>query len=81
MKLRTKFKGTVINKKEEQSKDGSKVYYKMSIDQEGEAGTVSITQEVYEKVEKFKEFEMLGEYNDMYKSFRVLDAVLVSSGK
>ena len=81
MKLKVNFKGVAINKKEEKSRDGQKTYYRMSIDQDGEAGTVGITEDIFNQVERFKEYDFVGEYNDMYKSFRIIGVAAVGINK
>lgn len=73
MRLSTTFKALVINTKEEKSKDGSTTYFKISLDQEGEAGTLNCTEDVFRGVTQFKPFEFTGTYSDgKYVGFRVV---------
>lgn len=64
-----------LSLKDNVSKEG-RHFYQMSVDQEGEAGTIAMTEECYLSIkDTFKKYSPVGltvEYNDQYKSFRIL---------
>lgn len=63
---------TVLNLKEEKMNDGTK-YYKMAVEQDGEAGSISCTEDVYKSpVEKYKEYELHVLYDDKYGRLRCI---------
>lgn len=53
-----------------------KKFYKMSIDQDGEAGTIPMSEEAYKSIsavfKKYSPVTLSCEYNDQYKSMRIL---------
>lgn len=61
--------------KENEGKEGRK-YYQISIDQDGEAGTISMTEEAYLNIKgvfkKYTPCSLTCEYNDQYRTLRVL---------
>lgn len=62
----------VISKNEKESRDGQTKYYNLAVVQDGQAGNISCTKEVYESVtELMKEEELQLTYNDEYKSLRI----------
>lgn len=76
MKIITNFQALIINckKQEYKRKDGSVANLcQISLDQDGEAGTMACTEDVLDKVERLKDFTVVAEFNDQYKSFRVID--------
>lgn len=64
-----------LSLKEEVGKEGNK-FYKISIDQDGEAGTLSMTEEAYKSIAgtfaKYKPTTLTCEFNDQFKSLRVI---------
>ena len=63
----------VLGTKEETMKDGGK-YYKMAIEQDGEAGSISCTEEVFKtSVEKYKEYLLHVIYDDKYGRMRCIN--------
>lgn len=56
----------VLNLKEESMSDGKK-FYKIALEQDGEAGSISCSEDVFKTpVEKFKEYELHVLYDDKY---------------
>ncbi|MCD8122902.1 MAG: hypothetical protein LUE65_11855 [Clostridiales bacterium] len=83
MRIKVAFRGTLINAKSEESRDGKNTYYKVSLDQNGEAGSMSCNKDVYDLVaggqlEKYSEIDFQAVYNDQYKNMQVFDAFPVS---
>ena len=63
----------VLARNETPSNDGKTNYYNLAImTDEGQAGNMSCTRDVYELVEPMKVQTFVAEYNDTYKSFRLL---------
>ena len=63
----------VLARNETQSNDGKTSYYNLAIlTDEGQAGNLSCTKDVYELVEPMKVQTFVAEYNDVYKSLRLL---------
>lgn len=64
-----------LSLKVNQSKDG-KEYYQVSIDQEGEAGSLPLSEEAYKNnkdtFKKYIPYSFTCEYNDQYKTLRVV---------
>lgn len=62
----------------ENERDGKK-FYQMSIDQDGEAGSLPVTNEAYQKIagtfRKYAPTQITCEYSDQYKYMRVTDIV------
>lgn len=75
MKLKSSFSCIGLSMKENEGKDGKK-FYQMSIDQDGEAGSLPITDEVYKAYsatfKKYSPVTLTVEYNDQYKYLRVI---------
>ncbi len=72
MTLTFNAKMLVISKNENESRDGKSMYYNLAVVQDGQAGNISCTKEVYESIpELMKEAELLLTYNDEYKSLRI----------
>ena len=76
MKTKLKMSCIGLSLKDNESKDG-KHYYQLSIDQDGEAGSLPISEECYLNVKDvFKKYSPVSldcEFNDQYKSLRVLN--------
>lgn len=75
MKTKVTFNAIGLSLKEESGKDGGK-FYKIAIDQDGEAGTLSMTEDAYKGIvqnfQKYKPTNFVAEFNDQYKSLRVI---------
>lgn len=75
MKIRSTLNAVALNIKEEKGKDGNS-FYKISLDQDGECGTLPMSVDAYKLVEKsFRKYSpctLTVEYNDQYKNMRVL---------
>lgn len=75
MKNKLKMSAIGLSLKVNDGKDG-KHYYQISIDQDGEAGSLPITEECYvsakDVFKKYSPVNLECEYNDQYKSLRVL---------
>lgn len=75
--MRTKLAMSCIglSLKENESKDGRK-FYQISIDQDGEAGTLPINEDVYilckNTFKKYSPVTLTLEFNDQYKTMRVI---------
>ena len=63
--------------KETDGNDGRK-FYRMSIDQDGEAGNISMSEEAYKSIQntfkKYSPVTLSCEYNDQYKTMRIVGA-------
>lgn len=83
MKLRTKLSVIGLSLKVNEGKEGNK-FYQISVDQDGEAGTLPMTEEAYLNIEKtFNKYyptELTCEFNDQYKSMRVVGATQAARG-
>ena len=75
MRLKVNMSVVGLCLKENEGKEGRK-FYQISIDQDGEAGTLPITEEVYNNSKStFKRYApctLTCEYNDQFKNFRVV---------
>lgn len=64
-----------LSLKVNESKDG-KQYYQISIDQDGEAGSLPLSEEAYKNnkdtFKKYTPYNFSCEYNDQYKTLRVV---------
>lgn len=63
----------VVTKKETVSaKDPSRKFYKLGVmTADDELGEISCSEDVYNSVEKGKEYNFVTAFNDTYKSFRI----------
>lgn len=76
MKLQSTAKLRVIAKGEPtKSMDGRSTYYKVTVMQGAEAGQLSVSEELYNLLtaDITKEVPLIVEYNDQYKSLRVVN--------
>lgn len=77
MKLRLSMSVIGLSLKENE-RDGKK-FYQMSIDQDGEAGSMAITEDAYKKIagtfRRFSPCNVVCEYSDQYKYMRIVDIV------
>lgn len=75
MKNKMMMSCVALSLKENEGKEGRK-FYQISIDQDGEAGTLPITEEVYLNAKgvfkKYAPATLTCEYNDQYKTVRVI---------
>lgn len=73
MKINTKFKAMVLATNINQGKD-NKSYYSATIflPASGEAGSINISEDVFNNIHLNEENTFLAEYNDKYSSFRVI---------
>ena len=72
MTLTFNAKMLVISKNENESRDGKSMYYNLAVVQNGQAGNISCTKEVYDLInELMREVELQLTYNDEYKSLRI----------
>lgn len=75
MKIKSTLSAIGLSMKETEGKDGKK-FYQLSIDQEGEAGSLPITEEVYKThsatFKKYSPVTLTIEFNDQYKYARVI---------
>lgn len=71
----------VLGLKEETMKDGGK-YYKMAVEQDGEAGSISCSEDVFKTpVEKYKEYLLHVVYDDKYCRMRCINVQPYSRSK
>lgn len=75
MRMNVEFNGTLISMKETEGKNGK--YYNVSVDCEGEAGTLGCTEDVYQQyvhgdIDRFTDYHFVGQYNSQYGSLRVV---------
>lgn len=74
MKIQSTAKLQIIAKGEPtKSQDGKTLYYKVTVLQGAEAGQLSVSEELYNLLEIGKTMSLVVEYNDQYKSFKVVN--------
>ncbi len=78
MTITANAKVLVISKNKTPSRDGKTTYYNLAVMQNGQAGNISCTEEVYDRVAEMKETEINLTYNDEYKSLRITGAGMIS---
>lgn len=61
--------------KNERQGNNRQMYYNLAIMSDGEAGNISCTPEAYDKVEIYKQNDVVFAYNEQYKSFRIVDVI------
>lgn len=76
MKVKVELKAMVINKSSQKSEKNGNIYFGMNVAQQDDAGRISITEEVFNLIEPMKEYLFVGEFNDKYGSFRVVNVDL-----
>lgn len=59
-------------------KDPSKVYYKLVVSQDEDAGTLNCAKEVYDAVEPNTVRTFVTEYNEKYESFKIASVLPVA---
>ena len=78
MKIRGKVQLQVVAKKEEPSKDGTKLYKRLGVmTSDFEVGMLSCKEDIYNMVEAGKSYMFVTVYNDQYNSFSLESAVAV----
>lgn len=78
MVVEMKMKALCVGKKEETSQDGKTKYYSVAIVQNGEAGKLSCTEDVYNQVAEMTPYDFTCVYRDgQYKGLRVTHAGIV----
>ena len=78
MKIRGKVELQVIAKKEESSKDGTKMYKRLGImTNDFEVGMLRCNEDIYKSVEAGKKYVFVTCFNDQYDSFSLESAVAV----
>lgn len=75
MNVRVSMSAVGLSIKETEGKEGQK-FYRISIDQEGEAGALPLSDEAYKSIattfKKYSPVVLNCVYNDQYKSLRVI---------
>ena len=75
MKIKFNVSAIGLSLKETEGKDGKK-FHQISIDQDGEAGSIPLTEEAYKlhssTFKKYSPVTLTCEYNDQYKYCRVI---------
>lgn len=75
MKVKFSLSAIGLSLKENKTKD-DRSFYQISIDQDGEAGVLPLSEEAYKLAsptfKKYSPVNLTCEYNDQYKSLRVL---------
>lgn len=79
MNIETKFNAMCVGKNESKTSDGKTTFYTLAIVQNGQAGNVSCSQDVYDRVltsgQQIEAYDFTGIYRDgQYKGFRVTHA-------
>lgn len=75
-----KMQAICVGKKEESSQDGKTKYFSVAIVQNGEAGKLSCTEEVHDKVQAMQPYDFTCVYRDgQYKGLRITHATPVDS--
>ena len=76
MRLKLTINCIALSLKELEGKEG-RHYYQVSVDQDGEAGTLGITEECYERIKpvfkKYQPASLTCEYNDQYGNMRIIN--------
>ncbi|MDO5836976.1 MAG: hypothetical protein Q4P17_10745 [Methanobacterium sp.] len=82
MKINLGARVLLINSSTNLSKDGTKEYYNVAVEQNGQAGTLSCTDEVYKFLQsqenhcRFKFLDLHMVYDDQYRYLRVENATI-----
>lgn len=79
MNIETKFNAMCVGKNKDKTSDGKTTFYTLAIVQNGQAGNVSCSQDVYDRVltsgQQIEAYDFTGIYRDgQYKGFRVTHA-------
>lgn len=77
MRVKLMISCIALSIKETVGNEGRK-FYQMSIDQDGEAGNISMSEEAYKSIQntfkKYSPVTLSCEYNDQYKTMRIVGA-------
>lgn len=79
MNIETKFNAMCVGKNESKTSDGKTTFYTLAIVQNGQAGNVSCSPDVYDRVlssgQPIETYDFTGVYRDgQYKGFRIVGA-------
>lgn len=79
MNIETKFNAMCVGKSQSKSSDGKTTFYSLAIVQNGQAGNIYCSPEVYDRVltsgQQIEAYDFTGIYRDgQYKGFRVTHA-------
>ena len=79
MNIETKFNAMCVGKNEGKTSDGKTTFYTLAIVQNGQAGNIACSQDVYDRVltsgQQIEAYDFTGIYRDgQYKGFRVTHA-------
>lgn len=74
MRIKTNFQAVALTIKKNEGREGRN-YYQVSFDQEGECGTLPLTEDAYNSIAaSFKRYtpaSFIAEFSDQYKTFRI----------
>ena len=79
MNIETKFNAMCVGKSESKTSDGKTTFYTLAIVQNGQAGNVACSQDVFDRVltsgQQIEAYDFTGIYRDgQYKGFRITHA-------
>lgn len=79
MNIKTKFNAMCVGKNESKTSDGKTTFYTLAIVQNGQAGNIACSQDVYDRVltsgQPIETYDFTGVYRDgQYKGFRIVGA-------
>lgn len=79
MNIETRFSAMCVGKNESKTSDGKTTFYTLAIVQNGQAGNIACSQDVYDRVltsgQQIEAYDFTGIYRDgQYKGFRVTHA-------
>ncbi|MEG1847851.1 MAG: hypothetical protein RR238_05205 [Lachnospiraceae bacterium] len=80
MKVKTMLKAYCVGKASSLSQDGKVTYYNCSISQDDTAGTINCSEDIFNAVERFKEYTFMAEFNDKYGNLRIISVVDTGKG-
>ena len=79
MNIETKFNAMCVGKNESKSSDGKATFYTLAIVQNGQAGNIACSQDVFDRVltsgQPIEAYDFTGIYRDgQYKNFKITHA-------
>lgn len=79
MNIETKFNAMCVGKNESKMSDGKTTFYTLAIVQNGQAGNIACSQDVFDRVltsgQPIETYDFTGVYRDgQYKGFRIVGA-------